>query len=398
MLHAAASRPPPDEPVSEPVDTPRDATSRVMVVDDDPVVLASVRRMLERAGYRVIPMTTAEAAMEAFDRESVDVLLSDEQLPGMSGSALLHGLRQRGIDVPFVLMTGNPSLEKVLEAFEHGALRYLTKPVAPPKLLSAVERGAKLRRLSLLQREASRVTAPDAEAEALSASLDRALESAHLAFQPIASTALRSTTGFEALLRTREPTLPHPGAILDAAERLGRLWDVGRRVRELAGDAFAGAPDGALLFINLHPTDLLDPLLFEPSRLDPSRVVLEITERADVRRVTDLGLRLRRLRETGFRLAVDDLGSGFAGLTSVAEMDPEFIKLDMSLVRNLHADPTRHRIVESLVRLCRDLGRAVVGEGVEERQELEALRALGCELVQGYLLARPGPPFPEVSW
>ncbi len=386
------------KPSSPDSEVRREVTSRVMVVDDDPVVLASVRRLLQRAGYAVIPMATAEAAMAGFDAEKVDVLVSDEQLPGMSGTALLHGLRQRGVDVPFILMTGNPSLEKVLEAFEHGALRYLTKPVAPEKLLAAVERGAKLRRLALLQREASRVTAPDAETEALGVSLDRALASAHLAFQPIASTSRRATVGFEALLRTREPSLPHPGAVLDAAERLGRLWDVGQRVRQLAGEAFHRAPDGALLFLNLHPTDLLDPALYEPSALDPARVVLEITERADVRTVSDLGLRLRRLRESGYRLAVDDLGSGFAGLTSVAEMDPEFIKLDMSLVRNLHIDPTRHRIVDSLVRLCRDLDRAVVAEGVECREELDALQALGCELVQGYFLARPGPPFPEVSW
>jgi EAL domain-containing protein (putative c-di-GMP-specific phosphodiesterase class I) len=100
----------------------------------------------------------------------------------------------------------------------------------------------------------------------------------------------------------------------------------------------------------------------------------------------------------GYRIAVDDLGAGYAGLTSLVELDPDVVKLDMALIRDIDRDPRKRRVVASLVRLCTELDRLVIAEGVERQGELEVLRELGCDLIQGYLLARPGPPFPEVRW
>jgi EAL domain-containing protein (putative c-di-GMP-specific phosphodiesterase class I) len=114
--------------------------------------------------------------------------------------------------------------------------------------------------------------------------------------------------------------------------------------------------------------------------------------------VKDLRARIATLREMGFRIAVDDLGAGYAGLTSFALLEPEIVKLDMSLVRDVHLNSTKQKLVRSMTALARDMGMMVVGEGVETMEERQALEALGCDLLQGYLFAKPSKPFPTVTW
>jgi len=235
----------------------------------------------------------------------------------------------------------------------------------------------------------------------LIASFERFLETMWIAMQPIVDAKTRKVFGYEALLRSNEPSLPHPGAVLSAAERLDRLPELGRRIRELASDAFATAPPDATLWVNLHTRDLLDPLLVSesaPLSRIADRVVLEITERGAVGDIKDIRPRIAALREIGFRIAIDDLGAGYAGLTSFALLEPEFVKLDMSLIRNVHSSPIRQKLIGSMTSLCKEMGMRVVAEGVEVVEERDAVLRLGCDLVQGFLLAKPGKPFPEIVW
>jgi EAL domain-containing protein (putative c-di-GMP-specific phosphodiesterase class I) len=218
-----------------------------------------------------------------------------------------------------------------------------------------------------------------------------------MAFQPIIDAKLKAVFGYEALLRSKEPSLPHPGAMLNAAERLDRIFDLGRPVRALSAEAFAPLPGDALLFVNLHTRDLLDPALYEasaPLTKIAHRVVLEITERSTIDDVEDIQARMAALRGRGFRLAIDDLGAGYAGLSSFVAVQPEIVKLDMSLVRGVHKSEVRQRLIASMTSLCREMGMRVVAEGVEVPEERDAVLAFGCELLQGYLFAKPGPPFP----
>jgi EAL domain-containing protein (putative c-di-GMP-specific phosphodiesterase class I) len=146
---------------------------------------------------------------------------------------------------------------------------------------------------------------------------------------------------------------------------------------------------------------LLDEELVSPdsplSRI-ASRVVLEITERASLDDVADSAARVAALRQLGFRIAIDDLGAGYAGLTSFANLEPEIVKLDMSLVRGVDTAPKKRKIIDSMTRLCKDMGILVVAEGVETVAERDALIEIGCDLLQGYLFAKPGRPFPQVHW
>jgi EAL domain-containing protein (putative c-di-GMP-specific phosphodiesterase class I) len=126
--------------------------------------------------------------------------------------------------------------------------------------------------------------------------------------------------------------------------------------------------------------------------------VLEITERASLESIGDLGRRLAKLRELGFRLAVDDLGAGYAGLNTFTQLEPEVVKLDMSLIRDVDTNHKKRCIVSRMQEMCTDLGIVVVAEGIETREERETLVELGCDKLQGYLFAKPGPAFPIVSW
>lgn len=235
---------------------------------------------------------------------------------------------------------------------------------------------------------------------ALETSFERAMDTLTMAYQPIV-TAERSLFGYEALLRSGEPSLPHPGAVLDAAERLNRLTRLGRAVRSSVARTFAGADDSrGLLFVNLHALDLTDATLsspYAPLARIASRVVLEVTERASVESIPDLRFRVAELREMGYRIAIDDLGAGHSRMHQFTPLDTDFVKLDMALVRDIDAHPVKQQLVSSITQLCHGSGIQVIGEGVETEPEARCLVDLGCDLLQGYLIARPGPPFPALA-
>jgi EAL domain-containing protein (putative c-di-GMP-specific phosphodiesterase class I) len=123
------------------------------------------------------------------------------------------------------------------------------------------------------------------------------------------------------------------------------------------------------------------------------RVVLEITERAPLEQIQGVAARVGQLRALGYRIAVDDLGAGYAGLTSFAHLEPEVVKVDMSLIRGIDLSPMKQKLLGSIVTLCRDLGIEMIAEGVETEAERDALVKVGGDLCQGYLFARPDRPW-----
>jgi EAL domain-containing protein (putative c-di-GMP-specific phosphodiesterase class I) len=205
---------------------------------------------------------------------------------------------------------------------------------------------------------------------------------------------------YEALVRTEEPSLRSPANLFDAAGRLRRTSELGRRIRGLSADLLPRAPESALLFVNLHPADLEDDELFAPTgALTPfaRRVVLEITERTALEGIPGLRGRVDRLRELGFRIAVDDLGAGYAGLSSFAALEPDVVKADMSLIRGIEASSVKQKLVAAIAALARDLRVQLVAEGVETAAEYACVSSLGADAVQGYFFARPGRGFPLVT-
>jgi len=378
---------------------------RILVVDDEEALVRVIARSLMAAGYEVSTAADGMRAVDLLAEAPFDAILSDIDMPKMNGIQFLKNVRQRDAEVPVVLITGNPDLGSAVQAVAHGAMQYLIKPVNMEELRKVVARAVGLNRMAKLKRDAFAIVSDGglgaSDQLALGATFERALETLWMAYQPIVRADNRSLFGYEALLRSEEKALPHPGAILDAAERLGRLDDLGRSTRAAACAPLAQAAPSCVLFVNLHARDLMDELLLSPkSPLSAvaNRVVLEITERASLEKVKDVRAKIKELRRMGFRIAIDDLGAGYAGLTSFATLEPEFVKLDMSLVRDIDQNHTKATVVRSMVSVCKELGMMVVAEGVETPPECDLLVALGCDFLQGYLLAKPGKAFPTFVW
>jgi EAL domain-containing protein (putative c-di-GMP-specific phosphodiesterase class I) len=352
----------------------------------------------------VIGCGSGDEALELLASQTFEAMVSDIQMPGVTGLKLLRAVREFDLDLPVVLMTGAPGIKSAAEAVEYGAFRYLIKPVPLEELTSVVGRAVNVCRMARAKRDyveefgSGRFRVGDLAG--VDAMLDRGLASLWMAYQPIVRAHDSSVLAYEALMRVEEPQLPHPGAVLSAAERAGRLQDVGRAVRNSVVASCQNADPSWLLFVNLHPEDLLDSTLYlrsSPFVALAPRVVLEVTERVSLDRISEIHEKLVELRALGFQIALDDLGAGYAGLTSFTLLEPEFVKLDMSLVRDVDTSAVKQKIIRTMVRLCKDLDKQIIAEGVETSAERDQLIELGCDLLQGYLFARPGRPFPAVT-
>jgi EAL domain-containing protein (putative c-di-GMP-specific phosphodiesterase class I) len=381
--------------------TAADVSGSVLLVDDDEVVRRCVTRRLVRSGYRVVSARNGVEALAVLEREHFHAVLSDIHMPHMTGLELLERLHAAGDNTPVVLLTGQADVLSAALAVQHGAVRYLSKPVDTETLLDAVRDAVRIGEEVLLQkRVAEAMRAQEARQREQTAELndafDEALKALWIAFQPIVHQPANHVYGFETLMRSRG-RLGTPLAILEAAEALGRTQDLGRLIRKRIADCLTELDGNVRVFVNLHPSDLLDEELYAPKAplsRDAHRVVLEITERAGLTAITDLAERVAKLRALGYRIAIDDLGAGYAGLMAIAQLEPEVVKLDMSLVRNLETQPTKRSLIGGMLAIAAQLGTQVIAEGVETLQECDALAALGCKLMQGYFFAKPL-PLPE---
>jgi EAL domain-containing protein (putative c-di-GMP-specific phosphodiesterase class I) len=373
--------------------------TRVLLVDDEPALTRALGKLLTMAGYDLTIAHNGRQAIQRLETATFDVIVSDIRMPGMDGLSLLRAIRAKDLDLPVVFLTGSPTLETAVEAMEYGAFRYLTKPIDGEELARVVQRAARTRQLALVRRGAiidGQVSAIGDRA-GLEARFESGLERMWIAMQPILSWRTRSVFAYEALLRTDEATLRNPVEFVDTAERLHRTADLGRRIRKRIADQLIELPPSVSVFINLHPSDLVDEeLCSEEGVLTPYAhgVVLEVTERAALEQVRGLIPAIVRLRSLGYRIALDDLGAGYAGLSSFALLEPEVVKVDMSLVRDIHRSPTKQKLFGSLATLCRDLNTEIIAEGVEVAEERDCLNELGGDLFQGYLFARPNRGFP----
>jgi len=381
-----------------------EGSSRVLLVDDDAPLLNAMARALRRSGLHVTMASSGREALEMLRAVRFDAVVTDIAMPEMNGIALVRAVRAADPTLHVILITGAPTLQTAIAAIDEGAFKYVNKPFEVKALTTLIERASALSRLA---RAESRTTkaAPvsgllegdDARSEAFA----EALAGASVVYQPLLAARTGEVVGFEALLRSGHPRLADPRSFLFTAERLGRLTDLARFVRTRAEVDFRGIPEPGWLFLNVHPKDLLDPALVDwGGGLLPiaSRVVLEISEHADFTGVPNACLRVASLRKMGFRIALDDIGAADAGIARFSRFEPDFLKLDMSLVRDIDEDDAKRRVASAIVGFARDLGMSIVAEGVETEAESRTLIDLECDLVQGYLFARPGPAFPAAVW
>jgi len=291
-----------------------------------------------------------------------------------------------------LLMSGALDLPVVMDAINHGDVsRVVQKPFRLDSIVRALEEliAARSRREDLGR------SASDRTLEIQRSQLDECLSGGllNLALQPIVAADDGALQGYEALLRSRHPELNSAARVIAAAEANDAIDRLADRVAECALQRLATLPAHLSLFVNMHPAELRDEesvrRRFETLLPQAHRVVLEITERSHILRMTGWQKAIDFLTRSGFRIAVDDVGAGYNSLSVLAELRPAFIKVDMSITRNIDREERRQRVLELLSRFARATSTLLIVEGIETDAEAGAVKRIGADLLQGFLYGRP---------
>lgn len=219
-------------------------------------------------------------------------------------------------------------------------------------------------------------------------------------YQPIIALDTGEAMGWEALTRgPRGSRFERPDTLFAFAEETGDLYRLERLCRERSIEQARTLPGGSKLFLNINPRTIDDPQftkgetrrLLDRSGLAPSHIVFEITERHSIHDYEGFRKTLEHYRQQGYLIAVDDAGAGYSSLQSIVELCPDFIKMDMSLIRGIDNDPVKQALLEAFVNLAAKIKCKIIAEGIETQEELSMLLSLGINYGQGYLLGRPDP-------
>ena len=365
---------------------------RLLLIDDEQALGQTVKRVVEGCGFEVVVTDDPAVFINAARLWHPSVIILDLKMPRVDGIQLLRSLAADKCPAHVIISSGAD--EKVLEAaLQLGRERGLNMAGVLPKPIRADalrEQVCALKRVPKLL---------------LSADLARGLSSNQLflEYQPKLDCRLNRITGVEALVRWHHPVhgIVRPDQFVVLAEENGLISRLTDRVITAATAQLARwrADELALeAAVNISARDLED--LDLPDRLeqhcrraaiDPAFVTLELTETGAMREAVQMMDVLTRLRIKGFKLSIDDFGTGYSSLVQLQKMPFSEVKVDSSFVMPMLRNQGCRVIVEIIIDLARKLGLRSVAEGVEDRETLEALSALGCDGAQGYHLCRPLP-------
>jgi EAL domain-containing protein (putative c-di-GMP-specific phosphodiesterase class I) len=287
-----------------------------------------------------------------------------------------------------------------------GAIGFVQKGSDPDLLIEAIKAAA--RGITVLSsdiaprvaRELTRATGLDERARGRESRLVENFLRAgsfKVLFQPIVELSDESAMGYEALTRFEHGD---PEEWFDRAWRVGRGAEFELRSIELALASLCRLPRRAYLSVNISPEVIAHRRLGELlSGVDASRVVLEITEHAEIEDAEGFSAALKSIRKLGVKVAVDDAGAGFANFVRLLQVVPEVIKIDRALVQDVDTDKIKVAVVQSLIALSMGIGAQIAGEGIERPEEARRLSELGVRWGQGYLFGRPAelPPSCETA-
>ena len=221
------------------------------------------------------------------------------------------------------------------------------------------------------------------------------------AFQPILRMKEGTVMGFEALSRgPRGSGLEGADALFGAATDHNLLIELDRLCRRRALLSSGRIPSTAKIFVNTLPATIRDPQFrgkalidfLDKAQVSPDRIVIEITEKLVIDNYGLFRETMAYFTDLGMSFAVDDVGSGYSGLESIARLKPTFLKIDISLVRDVNVSPVNQAMVKAIISLGRNIGASVIAEGIQTEEETLALKAMGVDYGQGHYLARPEAP------
>lgn len=389
------------------VDTPSstDEPITVLIADDEPSLRDALTELFAHED-RVVLVGTAGDADEAISIAQTrrpDVAILDVSMPAGGGPRAAREIIRLSPATRVIALSAFEDKPTVLEMLRAGAVGYLVKGAAADQIIGSIAEVVDGRTslsaevidaiVDELQSQLRREEIEQAQRDARRQEIGRfvAGEAVTTVFQPIVDLRTRAVLGMEALSRFHSlPLRPPYEWFAEAAElELGVPLELATMRRALAriGDL---QPD-AYLSLNCSHRAAMSGELLDAFGADAHRIVVEITEHEPVEDYDRLTSALERLRAAGVRVAIDDAGAGFASLRHTLRLRPDIVKIDISIVRDLDRDRGKRALASALARFADEMGMAVVAEGIESQDELDALLALGVSVGQGFHLAEPAP-------
>jgi EAL domain-containing protein (putative c-di-GMP-specific phosphodiesterase class I)/AmiR/NasT family two-component response regulator len=378
---------------------------RVLIADDEPALRGALADLLahEESLVLVGEAGDADQAIELADASRPDVALVDVSMPAGGGPRAAREIIRVSPDTRVIALSAFEDRPTVLEMLRAGAVGYLVKGTATQDLLGSITKvvdgGASLSAElidGIVHELSSQLRREEIEHQQLAArrgEIDRFLSGngVTMVYQPIVDLRSRAVVGMEALARFHSLPLRPPNEWFAAAVELELGVQLEMMAIESAMVGLPHLPAGAYLSVNCSPRGAMSPKLAALVDGHASRMVVEITEHEAIEDYALLAATLEGLREHGIRVAIDDAGAGFASLRHTLLLRPDILKVDTSLTRNIDGDRAKRALTSALVSFGKDMGIAIVAEGIETREELDELVALGVPFGQGFYLAEPAP-------
>lgn len=384
-----------------------EAPLRVLVADDEETLRDALGDLI-RTDPGLVLVAAAADAREAADMAEAtqpDIAVIDVRMPGGGGVRAVQAIQARSPHTRILALSASGTPGDVLEMLRAGASGYLVKGTAPGEVLDALHKVAAGHSPlspeiagSVVHGLADRLQADAAEREARErriAVIDTCVhgDALQIVFQPILDLRTRKVSGVEALSRFQVLPERPPDQWFAEADALGRGVELECAALRAAGRHRALLPQAWFLAVNISPAALVTQAgqraLAELAA--SGGLVIEVTEHAPVDDYEQLATAVRSLRPLGVRLAVDDVGAGYASLRHILKLDPQVLKLDISLCRGIGGDRARQALATALISFAKSIEAEVVAEGIETDEDLGALIGLGVGLGQGWLLGRPEP-------
>jgi EAL domain-containing protein (putative c-di-GMP-specific phosphodiesterase class I)/DNA-binding NarL/FixJ family response regulator len=383
-----------------------DKPIRVLIAEDDTAVRGALSALIgdEPRLELVAAVADADAAIAAAECERPDVALLDVRMPGGGGASAARGIKRACPETHMLALSAHEDRDTVLEMVEAGVAGYLVKGSTIETIVSSIEGAANGQgslsvevtggvidelagALTLQRRAAAR---RDRSKHRIRQALNDP-EALQLVFQPIC-TLDGTLVGSEALSRFRGPPKRSPEAWFAEASAVGLLVELELAAARAAFAAVPSLPSKTCLSVNVSPVTVIGSTFQKLIRkVEARRIVVEVTEHAPIADYARMNDAVRRIKAEGVRLAIDDAGAGFASLRHILRLDPDFIKLDGTLIRGIAKDRSKQALAAGLISFAEKIGAAIVAEGIETAGELRALAALGVQYGQGFYLARPVP-------
>jgi EAL domain-containing protein (putative c-di-GMP-specific phosphodiesterase class I) len=378
---------------------------RVLLADDEPGLRLALSELLSHVEEVELIGTAADAeeAIRIAEAGRPDVALVDVRMPEGGGPHAARGITRVSPTTRVIALSAFEDRQNVLEMLRAGAVGYLVKGAAAEELVEGIQRvaggGTSLSSavmggvVSELATQLRRQEIEREADEALRGDIERFV-SGHgvwMVYQPIQDLETGAEVGLEALARFGSIPAKTPDRWFAEAIALELGHQLELRTLGEALDALPRIADGTFLSVNCSSGVAASPDVAQ--RLDgvEHRIVLEITEHEAIEDYGALAQGLAPLRERGLRVAVDDVGAGYASLRHALQLAPDMVKMDMSLTRDVNRDAGRRALASALISFASETNMTIVAEGIETAGELEALRALGVRYGQGFHLARPAP-------